>query len=332
MSLFRLVPVLVVLLLAAACTGSAVFEPETPTTTSTTLAPTITSTTVPATTTTSLLATTTTTEPPATLGLITPNGVIVAILNSSDSGHLVMTPCGNEALVAEGTPIYEMDAVIDPGHGGSVDTGAVGPNGLPEKDINLKVAQATVEILTERGFSVVLTRTSDYTSPLSVRAHLADTLQAKLMVSIHHNAPTPGPSVVPGVEIFIQKDSDRSRRLGGVLWDHAMTALSTFKIAWSAPGDSGVMTVLNTRGDDAYGIIRHPETPTALIELGYISNRVEAELYETPIYARVAAKGLADAIEAYLTTDAPGSGFVNGRVFNPRPGVAKSVCVDPDLG
>ena len=92
------------------------------------------------------------------------------------------------------------------------------------------------------------------------------------------------------------------------------------------------MTVLNTRGTDAYGIIRNPNTPTALIELGYISNPAEAELHLDPAYTVTAARALADAIEAYLTTDEQGSGFSEGRVFDPSPGVGRDVCVEPDLG
>ena len=277
-------------------------------------------------------STTTSVAPAPVLGLISPSGVPVAVLEESEAGFVVLTPCGNETRIGDGERLHGTSVVIDPGHGGSIDTGAVGSNGLAEKDINLKVASAVRALLEARQISVVLTRTGDYTTPLEVRAHLADTLQADLMVSIHHNSPTPGPSSVPGVVIFIQRDSPESMRLGGLLWEHSMTGLEVFEVAWTAPADAGVMTVLNTQGDDAYGIIRHPDTPTALIELGYISNRAEAELYETAIYARVAAKTIADAIETYLTSDQEGDGFVEGRVFNPQPGVGKDVCVDPDLG
>lgn len=235
-------------------------------------------------------------------------------------------------MVTGGTPIHGVDVVLDPGHGGPVDTGAVATTGLAEKDLNLDVAVAVQQLLTSRGISVVMTRTGDYTSPLGVRADFADALNAKLMVSIHHNAPTPGPSPVPGIEVFIQDGSADSRRLGGLLWEHAMAALSLFDVAWAAASDAGVMTVLNTRGIDAYGIIRGPDTPTALIELGYISNRAEAELFAEPKYVPVAARGIADAIETYLASDAPGAGFGEGRVFNPRPGVSSDVCEDPDLG
>ncbi len=236
------------------------------------------------------------------------------------------------ATLSHGTPLTEVEVVLDPGHGGPIDTGAVAPTGMPEKRLNLEVAQLVQSFLAVRGITSVLTRTDDYASPLSVRANFADALEASVMVSIHHNAPTPEPSAAPGIEVFVQRDSDASRRLGGLLWQSGMAGLGVFDIAWVSAEDAGVMTVLNTRGDDAYGIIRAPKTPTALIELGYISSRPEAQLHQDPNYAIVAARAVTDAIELFLTTEEQGSGFVAGRVFNPNPGVGKDVCVDPDLG
>jgi len=234
-------------------------------------------------------------------------------------------------MLSDGTPIRETDVVVDPGHGGPIDTGAVSPTGMPEKELNLAVARQTQNFLVARGISAVLTRTDDYPTPLNVRAGLADSLQASVMVSIHHNAPTPGPSDTPGIEVFVQTGSKESERLGGLLWESAMAGLGVFDISWVSAEDAGVMTVLNTRGDDAYGIIRTPTITTALIELGYISNRSEAELYQDPNYVVVAATAVTDAVERYLTTEESGSGFVDGRVFNPNPGVGKDVCVDRDL-
>ena len=301
-------------------TTTSVVDLSTSSTTATTLAPT----------TTVLVASTTTlaTEP---LGLITPTGVPVAIIEVAGNEFLVTTPCGNTATVSEGEPLSAVAVVIDPGHGGPIDTGAVGSTGTPEKEVNLEVGRLVQSFLSVRNISAVLTRTADYPTPLSVRANLADSLQASLMVSIHHNAPTPGPSDKPGVEVFVQESSDASKRLGGLLWEHARAGLDVFDVDWVAAADAGVMTVLNTRGDDAYGIIRTPDTPTALIELAYISSRPEAELFEDPNYVVVAARAVTDAIERYLTTDEPGSGFVEGRVFSPNPGVGRDVCVEPDL-
>lgn len=268
-------------------------------------------------------------SPPA--GLITPTGVPVAVLGPGEGGHWVITPCGNRALVPGGEPLHPVDVVLDPGHGGPVDTGAVAPTGLSEKEINLKVAKAAARMLETRGVATVLTRTGDYATPLGVRANLADTLDATLMVSIHHNAPMQAPSPVPGTEIFHESTSPESKRLGGLLYDRIMTALSTFVVDWVAPPDAGVMAVLNSRGVDAYGMIRLPETTSVLLELGYMSNPAEAEFFERPVYAHVAAMAITEAVMDYLETDKQGSGFVEARVFNPQPGVGRALCVETPL-
>jgi len=264
--------------------------------------------------------------------LVTETGVVVAVLEETADGYLVTTPCGNEAVVSGGTPIGEVSVVIDAGHGGEVDTGAVGANGLMEKHLNLSVAQAVEAKLIVRGVSVILTRTGDYASTLTARTALADRLDADLLLSIHHNAPTQGTSNRPGTEVFIQHDSTDSKRLGGLVWTHVVQALSQFDVHWSAATDSGVLSVLSARGNDAYGINRNPQTVSALVELGYISNPPEAQLFATDAYVDTASEAVADAVQAYLGTDAPGAGFVpEPRVFNPQPGIGGAICEDPPL-
>ncbi len=314
----------VILAVVTGCTALAVPVTTDPPATTLGTATTSTSTTLP--------VTTTTLNPGPVLGLITPTGVPVAVRLVTQTSYAVYTPCGRLDFVEDGEPLYRTPVVLDPGHGGDRDIGAVGRNGLPEKVVNLRVAEYAQRVLAERGIPSVLTRTADYATTLSSRARLADTLGAEVLVSIHHNAPTPAPSDVPGIEIFIQSGSAQSRRLGGVLWEYALAALSTFEVAWTAAEDSGVLTVVNTRGTDAYGLIRHPETPTALVELGYLSNPAEAELFATDTYVRVAGTAVARAIAAYLNTDRPGSGWHEpGRVFNPNPGLSLGDCVDPQL-
>jgi N-acetylmuramoyl-L-alanine amidase len=275
---------------------------------------------------------TTSTQPAEVRAIVTPTGVVVAAVASEQGGYTVTTPCGNEQTISAGTPVGPVEVVIDPGHGGAIDTGAVGSNGLMEKTLNLELAQAVEAKLIVRGFAVILTRTGDYASRLSVRTGLADRLGAELMLSIHHNAPTPGPSLRPGTEVFVQSQSSESRRLGGVVWSHVVDALSTFDVPWTAAPDAGVLSVLSSRGIDAYGINRNAETVSVLAEMAYISHPPEAELFATDAYIHAASEALADAVEEYLTTEAPGSGFVaEPRVFNPQPGIGSSECEDPVL-
>lgn len=68
--------------------------------------------------------------------VITPTGVVAPILSAFDGGYWVRTPCFDVGVVRGGTRIDSADVVIDPGHGGP-ELGAVGANGLEEKEVNL---------------------------------------------------------------------------------------------------------------------------------------------------------------------------------------------------
>ncbi len=264
-------------------------------------------------------------------GLITPNGVSVAVAGLTDGGFAVWTPCGTVSKVSAGLPLQGIRVVVDPGHGGSYDIGAVGPNGLAERDLNLTLSYAVLNELSSRGIPAASTRTGHYGSPLSVRAAFADALGAEALVSIHHNAPTSSIGPEPGTEVFVQSVSAQqaradSARLGGLLHQEITEALSGFdNISWSRTNDAGVLRVLLPSGGDAYGMIRQPAVPTALIEYGYLSNPSEAALFATDEYIRVAAKATANAIEAYLNTDRSGTeSNQQPRVFDPAP--APSSC------
>jgi N-acetylmuramoyl-L-alanine amidase len=270
---------------------------------------------------------------PEVRAVLTSTGIPVAVLGQVADGYLVRTPCGAEATVAWGTPLLGADVVLDPGHGGPVETGAVGPNGVVEAQVNLEVARAAATELTRRGVTVVLTRTGDYQVPLSVRAELAGRLAAQALVSIHHNAPDAAPSDRPGTEVYVQDGVDASRRLGGLVWQHVVAALERFDVAWTAAPDAGVLVVRKDTGEESYGMIRYPEVPAVVAELAYLSNPPEAELLATPVYRAAVGQALADAIEGWLHTDAQGSGYVDQvRTFTPSGltgGTAS--CVDPIL-
>jgi N-acetylmuramoyl-L-alanine amidase len=266
--------------------------------------------------------------------VVSPAGVLVPVLERTDAGYLVQTPCGNEAELLWGQPIREVEVVLDAGHGGD-ERGAIGPNGATEAELNLDVAQRTATLLDAQGVSVALVRTGDYRIPIGTRAAIADQLEAAAFVSIHHNSPTPAnPSDGPGTEVYVQVSSDASRRLGGLVYEEVTAALSVFDVGWAARTDAGVLTVVNDAGEDAYGINRHPAAPTALVELAYLSNPNEAVLLATDEYKQAAAAALASAAVRFLDTADPGSGFVaEPRLFNPSAATGGSAgCVDPPLG
>src|SRR5690554_5643967 len=79
--------------------------------------------------------------------------------------------------------------VIDPGHGG-IDSGAIGTNGIKEKDITLKVAQQIVILnstLFDNRYDINLTRYRDTLLSLTDRTRLAKALKAELFISLHCN-------------------------------------------------------------------------------------------------------------------------------------------------
>ena len=268
--------------------------------------------------------------------LISPTGVPVAVMGRTAGGYLVRTPCGNTAEITTGEPIEGVRFVLDPGHGGRFDSGAVGPNGLAEHALNLKLSRAIVDELNGRGIAAAMTRTGNYGMWLSARAEFADATGAEALISIHHNAPTSRLGDSPGTEVYVQSDSDGtpradSARLGGLLYEEITKALADFDdIAWSRLRNADVLRVLSPDGGDAYGMIRRPAMPAVLMEYGYLSNASEAELFATDVYIAVATEATADAIEAYLNTDRPGTGFVEQpRVFDPAR--APSRCVEVRL-
>ncbi|WP_305046620.1 N-acetylmuramoyl-L-alanine amidase [Geoalkalibacter sp.] len=78
--------------------------------------------------------------------------------------------------------------VVDPGHGGK-DPGAVGPNGLLEKDVNLAMAKLLkAHLEKELGVEVHLTRDRDVYLSLQERTAIANRLDADLFISLHANA------------------------------------------------------------------------------------------------------------------------------------------------
>lgn len=264
---------------------------------------------------------------------VTSTGVPVAVMEQTPSGHVVRTPCGGPVELDMLTSLDPVTVVVDPGHGGPIDTGTIGPNGLRESDLNLTVAQALASELEDRGIAAALTRTGDYAVPIQVRAGFAEAAGAAFMLSVHHNAPASAASAVPGTEVYVQSTSPESARLGGIVYEETMGALNQFDVAWTRRHDAGVLEVRLGDGRDAYGVLRLPVIPTVLVELGYLANPAEAAFFATDTYVGAAATAMADGVEAYLTTDRTGAGHMQpARTFTPGRSHAPDDCANPPLG
>lgn len=260
--------------------------------------------------------------------VVSPSGVVLPVVGEGE----VRTPCDGSAPET-GTHVAGANVVLDPGHGGN-ETGAVGPTGLKEKDVNLAVAEDVQQLLEAQGAKVVLTRTADYNTTLRTRALVATDLHPQVFLSIHHNAEPDGPSDVPGNETYYQIGNASSKRLAGLLWEEITKAFTPYHIAWTADTDHGAKYRPGSNGGDYYGILRFSAGVDAVLsEAAFITNPPEEHLLADPSFQMVEARAITAAIDRYVTTNDPGSGFVTPypRTEPAGGGGGPEGCVDPPL-
>ena len=145
--------------------------------------------------------------------------------------------------------------VLDPGHGGP-SSGAVGPTGVMEKDVNLQQARAIRTVLEKAGFRVRMTRDSDTDVDLYARARLAYEKKAAAFISIHYNSNA------------AQTDPRSVRHISSYAWNDIGLSLARAlhpHIAAVTPiADRGVMTA-------SFAVCRNPAIPSCLLELDFIN-------------------------------------------------------------
>lgn len=272
--------------------------------------------------------------PPVGAVLVSGEVPLPALQDLGNGSFLVRTPCGRPAVARHGEGVSAIDVVIDPGHGGD-QPGAVGPGGLPEKTPNLDVSRLLATALEQRGFTTLLTRTADYRLSLDTRGDFAHTLRPRAFVSLHFNAEPDEKRTTPGTEAYYQHRSAESRRLAGLLYEEIHATLAAHQLVWVGDRDAGVKARVNDAGDDYYAVLRLTDgTAAALVEAAFISNAPEERLIgDGAVQARL-ADAMARGIERFLTTDDPGSGYVDAYPRrSPVPsGGGNASCVDPDLG
>ncbi len=83
-------------------------------------------------------------------------------------------------------PLKDVVICLDPGH--SPETGAIGPKGLVEKDVNYKYCVALKEKLEDKGAFVVLTRGENFGATMKARVQQALSVEADILLSLHFNA------------------------------------------------------------------------------------------------------------------------------------------------
>lgn len=172
--------------------------------------------------------------------------------------------------------------VIDAGHGGK-DPGATSTYGFYEKTVNLDVALQLADLLSARGFNVIMTRKNDVFVELEDRAAIANQSNAKLFVSIH--ADSCSTSGTNGFTLYVARQASwASKQLANSI-DAQMAK-----------------TGIKSRGtkDADYKVLKFTRCPAVLVELGYLSNYWEAKQLKNKDMQKKLAQTIADGITNYV--------------------------------
>ncbi len=191
--------------------------------------------------------------------------------------------------------------VLDPGHGGK-DNGAAGKK-FNEKTITLSLARKTASLLRRAGYEVYLTRGSDRFVDLKSRPALARKLNADIFISIHANKADK--ASVSGAESFymtpVKAASTYSRKPSrkkypGNRYD-ANNAALTYWIQRSLIGK----TKTPDRGlkHARFMVLKESACPSALVEVGFLSNRREEGRLGAQWYQWKIAQGIVEGVLRY---------------------------------
>jgi N-acetylmuramoyl-L-alanine amidase len=170
--------------------------------------------------------------------------------------------------------------VIDPGHGGR-ETGAV-YGGIKEKDLNLDIAKKLQTLLKAEGITTYMTRNNDSYVGLYDRSALANRVNADILISIHNNAYTPGTTGTMTLYYPYAFKNISNRNLASIMQKEVSGYL----------GSRNVGTIV--RADLA--VLRTSKVPTALVEVGYMSNKDELKNLASNSYRQKAAEAIRNGI------------------------------------
>ena len=181
----------------------------------------------------------------------------------------------------------DFTVVIDPGHGGE-SSGAVYGNRYEEDD-NLRLSLLVRDILTDRGYTVVMTRDNDSDVSLAERCKIANKARASLFVALHRNSSTSASA--KGMELWIHSSNPTDDAL------LAQNLLDNLKVA-GITADRGIHTGYREGAHLNYHVNRNTKMPSVLLEVGFISNTEDNNAFDEKIDEY--AKAIADGIEQTL--------------------------------
>ncbi len=179
--------------------------------------------------------------------------------------------------------------VIDVGHGGN-DTGAIGINGIKEKDVVLDIAKHIIQLnktVLSNEFEIYLIRYTDILISLGDRNKLAKALNADVFVSLHCNASS---VVSKGIEIYVHNSDKQNTKasigLGLSILDEAIEKLGLKKRGIKFAN----FQVLREAGS----------YPSVLVEMGFVTDADEADYFKKPKNLKAIALSILMGIINYL--------------------------------
>lgn len=217
--------------------------------------------------------------------------------------------------------------VLDPGHGGA-DPGAISRSGVYEKHVTLAAARLLREELQALGrYTVVLTRDDDRLIRLQDRVARARSANADVFISLHADT-NPDPRV-RGVSVYtlserasdaeaaaLAERENKADLIAGVDLSHEAPEVASILInlaqretmnqsaqfATMLVHELGRETSLlrNTHRFAGFAVLKAPDVPSVLVELGHLSNDEDARRLQQPAYLRRLARAIARGVDTYF--------------------------------
>ncbi|ABM45349.1 hypothetical protein H704_00726 [Bartonella bacilliformis Peru38] len=218
---------------------------------------------------------------------------------------------------------YPFRVTLDPGHGG-IDSGAQGITGILEKDITLAFALALRDELEKNtDIDVMLTRDSDVFLRLNERIKKAQKFGADLFISIH--ADTINTPSLRGATVYTISDkasdamaktlaesenkvdlldglpAEELPEVADILIDLTQRETHTFSVNFADRvilnlSNSNIHLINNPHRYADFQVLKAPDVPSVLIEIGYLSNKEDEELLSDPQWRKKMAASIAHAI------------------------------------
>lgn len=249
----------------------------------------------------------------------------------------VPTPTAPSAV-----PQAKRTIVIDAGHGG-LDPGTHGASGLQEKIVVLSVARQLRDALIATGrYKVALTRDTDVFVTLRDRVVISRAAKGDLFVSLHVDSNERHDVRGASIYTLSEKGSDEAAAklaarenmsdvIAGVDLSHEDSSVTSILIDLSqrdtinrsirfsqvvldALPVATMVRPLSPRKSAAFAVLKGPDIPAVLVELGYLSNPQDEAQMATDIWRRRVAKAIANAIDKHFVRETP---FAEQRAANP---------------